>query len=98
MVGRMKNNLFYTDGTDEIVDDIVKASNEQITFAKSTFDRINTLDSKWFFQDGIPSLTFSTGRHIDYHKVSDDLEYINFEGMEIIHSTLQEWLINWCKS
>lgn len=98
MMGRMNNNWVYMDGSVEILDDLMGASTDQIKFTKSTIDRINTLDSKWLFQDGVPSLTFSTGRHLDYHKVSDDLEYINFEGMAIIHSALIKWFDKKCNS
>lgn len=93
MMGRMQNNHVYVDGSEEFLNQLVEKSQKDVVFKKSTFDRINGLDSKWFYQDGIPSLTFSTGRHLDYHRITDDIEYINFEGLEKIDSILYHWIM-----
>lgn len=94
MMGRMQNKKVYVNGTGKEVLALIGHSNESVDFMPSTLDRINSLDSKWFYQDNIPSVTFSKGRHLDYHKVSDDIEYINFKGMESIHLALFDWLIH----
>ncbi|MCB0754855.1 MAG: M28 family peptidase, partial [Flavobacteriales bacterium] len=41
-------------------------------------------DHTSFYLKDIPVLHFFTGQHEDYHKPSDDVEKINFEGMEMI--------------
>jgi hypothetical protein len=39
-------------------------------------------DHHSFYQAGIPILMMHTGLHSDYHRPSDDIEKINFEGVE----------------
>jgi Zn-dependent M28 family amino/carboxypeptidase len=41
-------------------------------------------DHTSFYLKNIPVLFFFTGTHDDYHKPSDDIEKVNFEGLEII--------------
>ncbi|MDP5011887.1 MAG: M20/M25/M40 family metallo-hydrolase, partial [Crocinitomicaceae bacterium] len=41
-------------------------------------------DHTSFYLKNIPVLFFFTGTHDDYHKPSDDVEKVNFEGLEII--------------
>ncbi len=43
-------------------------------------------DHTSFYLKDIPVLHFFTGQHEDYHKPSDDVEKVNFEGMEKIGS------------
>jgi aminopeptidase-like protein len=44
-------------------------------------DKIYECDLKTFAENGIPSLSFTTGIHSDYHKITDDEEFINYNGM-----------------
>jgi len=37
-----------------------------------------------FYQQDIPVLSFFTGQHEDYHKPSDDVDKINFEGIKTV--------------
>jgi len=41
-------------------------------------------DHTSFYLKNIPVLFFFTGTHDDYHKASDDIEKVNFEGLEIV--------------
>jgi hypothetical protein len=41
-------------------------------------------DHSSFYYTETPVLHFFTGQHSDYHKPSDDIEKVNFEGMELI--------------
>ena len=43
-----------------------------------------------FFQRSIPALYVHTGIHDDYHRPSDDVEKINFEGIQIVTRYLLE--------
>ena len=45
-------------------------------------------DHASFYYAGIPSLHFFTGQHEDYHKSSDDVEKINFDGIEMVAQLL----------
>ncbi len=46
-----------------------------------------------FYQAGIPSLHFWTGKHDDYHKPSDDAEKINFEAESQIISFIEALIL-----
>lgn len=45
-----------------------------------TEDGYGASDQTSFYEDGLPVLHFFTGTHSDYHKPSDDIDKINFEG------------------
>ncbi|MBU0486405.1 MAG: DUF4910 domain-containing protein, partial [Bacteroidetes bacterium] len=46
-----------------------------------TDNNISHTDASVFAKQNIPTLSFTTGMHDDYHKVSDDPEKINYDGM-----------------
>ncbi len=50
-------------------------------------------DASVFISNNIPTITFTTGIHDDYHKISDDAEKINYEGMEIIFNFTKSVLL-----
>ncbi len=84
MVGRMdgESTLYYdcTPDQENRMDSLVNITSD-LKIKKSTSDRINILDSKWFVEKNISGITLTTGMHSDYHKISDDAQYINFAGM-----------------
>lgn len=93
MVGRLNTERkLYYDCSEIIQDSLKLTSSNSIHLYKSTSDRLSTLDTKWFVLKNIPSITFSTGRHIDYHKTSDDIEYISFNGIIAISNLLFDWI------
>jgi aminopeptidase YwaD len=51
---------------------------------------IGPSDQTSFYLKNIPVLHFFTGQHSDYHRPSDDVEKINFEGEKMI----LEYIIN----
>ena len=57
-------------------------------------DTILNTDAGAFAQKGIASLSFTTGIHSDYHKISDTIDKINFKGMKII----QQYVLSVLKS
>lgn len=84
MVGRMDADCsLYFDCTpgQEINAEDSTIANIGLKIEKSTSERLLILDSKWFALKNIPGITLTTGLHADYHKISDDFEYINFIGM-----------------
>jgi aminopeptidase-like protein len=93
MVGRLNvQKSLYFDCNPALIKGIENSNSGTIQPVKSVTDRLNSLDSKWFAAKKIQSITFSTGKHIDYHKVTDDVEYINLEGIVLIEHYLLEWL------
>ncbi len=44
-------------------------------------EELKKLDTKYFYNQGVPCLNFTTGIHLDYHTPTDDAIYINFDGM-----------------
>lgn len=50
-------------------------------------------DATAFTNKNISTITFSTGIHDDYHKVSDTAEKINYEGMNTIFEYLNEIIL-----
>ena len=51
---------------------------------KTDSSGIGPSDHTSFYLKNIPVLHFFTGQHSDYHKPSDDVEKINFEGEQIV--------------
>jgi len=51
-------------------------------------------DYSSFCNKGIPALGFFTGAHSDYHKPSDDVELINFEGMEVVYELIKKVIVD----
>jgi Zn-dependent M28 family amino/carboxypeptidase len=92
MIGRLTSNLsLYYDNNEALPTPFENLVPNNLKLVESTSDRINMLDSKWLAQKGIPSITISTGKHLDYHKITDDIDYINFEGLALIENFLIEW-------
>jgi aminopeptidase-like protein len=56
---------------------------------------LEQLDTKVFLAARIPCINFSTGQHNDYHKTTDDVQYINFEGMLAIEKYLLQLLLSY---
>ncbi|WP_026630026.1 M20/M25/M40 family metallo-hydrolase [Dyadobacter alkalitolerans] len=61
----------------KLIPDLVKAQNLKYTVDSSG---VGASDHTSFYLKNIPVVQFFTGGHGDYHKVSDDIERINFEG------------------
>jgi len=47
-------------------------------------EKLTLLDTKRFYEAGIPCINFTTGIHNDYHKSSDDAKYVNYEALNDI--------------
>lgn len=94
MVGRMDKDLKIlkcTSAFDSILAN-VHATNLGIKMNAGEVKQLGFLDTKPYFEKGISCLNFSTGVHLDYHKPSDDADYINFEGMALIYTYLLQIL------
>ena len=91
MVGRMdpSSNALYASLSDP---GLFPKPNNFCKLVATDNKKIQLLDSKHFVAKGIPAISFSTGMHADYHKTSDDLQYLNLDGMVRVCLFLHDYL------
>jgi len=95
MIGRMDNTakklLVYGIGTSPAFNGLFEDADFQYVIDSSG---VGPTDHTSFYLKNIPVLSFFTGQHSDYHKMTDDVEKINFEGekkiLEKIVATIQK--------
>ena len=78
MIGRLEDSsssLFVSSNNPDFFQ--LASSNMRLVFDEG--ERLNLLDTRHFVH--LPCITFSTGIHSDYHKVSDDEDAIIYAGM-----------------
>ncbi len=94
MMGRLavSNPTLYV-SNNELGDSLFQSSEKMGCFYTDN-KRIELLDTKHFLKFGIPCITFTTGIHDDYHKTSDDWQYINFSGLKNELDYFKNWLLN----
>ena len=84
MIGRLRHDRLFIGGVDLIpqiarkVDEATRAHELSVT---SRFPAEGASDHAPFIRSGVPALFFFTGLHGDYHKPSDDMQFINLDGM-----------------
>lgn len=92
MVGRLKedNSLaVYGSGTSPVWTDLVNSINKdqfKLVFEESG---LGPSDHTSFYLADLPVLHFFTGQHEDYHKPTDDVARINFEGLASVTSFVE---------
>jgi hypothetical protein len=87
MVGRMQDNKLSVQATGSSPRwaSILERANVQAGFDLVLHpDPYQPTDVATFNQAGIPSLSFTTGAHVDYHKPSDTADKINYEDLDRI--------------
>ena len=92
MVGRMQNDSLIVYGVRTMpgLRDMLTRSNISNLQFKFDWSQLNDSDHYTFFLRSIPYAMLFSGEHPDYHRPSDDVEKLNFEGMEkITHVLLQ---------
>ena len=97
MVGRLnKENVLAVNGvgTSSNWNELIKESNKFNFQLKTSETGMGASDHTSFYLQDIPVLHFFTGQHGDYHKPSDDVDKINFEGMYKIHEFVKEIITN----
>ena len=85
MIGRLRHDLLYLGGIERLphLQGLVESRlKEEGLGVSGRFTADEESDHAPFIRAGVPSLFFFTGLHGDYHKPTDDLQFINFEGME----------------
>lgn len=92
MIGRMDNELkIIKCSSNEKAKSILEKVNVADFDLKMNVgeeNQLTLLDTKPFYLKEIACLNFTTGIHLDYHKPTDDAQYINFEGMVKIEKYL----------
>jgi len=95
MVGRLRNGQIQVIGTRTGAGLRQLMSTDRVsgdTWLDYTWEFKDNSDHWTFYQANIPSLCIHTGVHDDYHRPSDDIEKINFEGMQEVSRYLLEQL------
>jgi hypothetical protein len=83
MVGRLRDKVtVYGASTGDLLPDWLARANEGLGLELDLRRSITgNSDHYPFYQAGIPVLMPFTGLHTDYHRPSDDIERVNFEGV-----------------
>ena len=87
MVGRMKDNKLAAQatGTSPIWASLIERANVRAGFDIAMQpDPYQPTDVSSFNDASVPSLNFTTGAHVDYHKPSDTADKINYEDLDRI--------------
>jgi hypothetical protein len=84
MIGRLRHDLLYLGGVDQVPQlrgRIEERLQQEGLTLSGRFTADEASDHAPFLRAGIPALFFFTGLHGDYHKPTDDVQFINFDGM-----------------
>jgi Tol biopolymer transport system component len=87
MVGRLKDNRLELQGIGSAIEwkSVAEKKNVVSGFNLTMADDpYLPTDATSFYLKGIPTASFFTGVHNDYHTYADDVEFINFEGLQRI--------------
>ena len=85
MVGRLQNNnlILQGVGSSSAWPALIEKQNVPIGFNLTLqADPYLPTDVTAFYPKKVPVLNFFTGAHEDYHRPTDDVEHLNYEGME----------------
>lgn len=96
MIGRLKDDrlILYGTGTAKPFDGWIEELNEQYGFQlKKEPGGYGPSDHAAFYGKKIPVLHFFTGSHPDYHRPSDDVDKVNFVGMERIANMVADMVV-----
>jgi hypothetical protein len=82
MIGRMMDNklMIFGMGTAEKWEDIMNTANTDSLELNLVEDGTGSSDHTSFYYKNMPVLHYFTDTHSDYHRPSDDTEYINADG------------------
>jgi hypothetical protein len=91
MIGRMvdKKLLIFGIGSSPDWESILTSANTDSLELKLVPDGTGASDHTSFYNKGIPVLHYFTDTHSDYHRPSDDTEYIRFEEQVMVLSHVQ---------
>ncbi len=99
MVGRLdsKERILSVYGYSSLAkkDDFFRQTPKNIKYSIDENDKVIQTDAGTFASSGVYALSFTTGIHEDYHKISDEARYINLDGIEVIQHLLEQFLDQW---
>lgn len=86
MIGRMSDNrlMIFGTGTADSWESILTDANIDSLKINLVPDGTGASDHTSFYYKDIPVLHYFTDTHADYHRPSDDADYINYEGQELV--------------
>jgi len=93
MVGRLNEDrqlAIYGVGTTPVWNKIIHSIKKPKFKYSIQESGVGPSDHTSFYLEGIPVLHFFTGQHEDYHRPTDDVEKINFEGLGDIISYISQ--------
>ncbi|MDO9261805.1 MAG: M20/M25/M40 family metallo-hydrolase [Flavobacteriaceae bacterium] len=96
MVGRLDNEqriAIHGTGTSPIWDTVLDAIKTPSFKVNKHESGVGPSDHTSFYLQDIPVLHFFTGQHKDYHKPSDDADYINYKGLELVVDYIESLLL-----
>lgn len=95
MVGRLRDGNIEVGGTrcGRGLRQLMSTSRLPDAHLDFTWEYKENSDHWTFYQRDIPALYVHTGTHYDYHRPSDDVEKINFSGMQLITRYLLEQVV-----
>ncbi len=84
MVGRLKDNKLAVNGSGTSTEWVSELPKIALTGIEPVFSEsgVGPSDHTSFYYLDLPVLHFFTGQHEDYHKPSDDVDKINFTGIQ----------------
>ena len=97
MVGRLDSNrrlAIYGIGTSPLFKPALDKCNTFNFQSKFDSSGVGPSDHTSFYLEDVPVLHFFTGQHKDYHKPTDDTEFINFEGIEIVADYIESIVLH----
>jgi len=95
MVGRMHDNklVIHGTGTSPVWNTTITEKNPYKLDLVLKPSGVGPSDHTSFYYQDLPVLHFFTGQHEDYHKPSDDVDKINFDGISLVINYIK-YIIN----
>lgn len=95
MIGRLNNEqlLIFGTGTSDGWQTLISKANTDSLSIKSIPDGVGASDHTSFYNKEIPVLHYFTDTHSDYHRPSDDINFINTEGQDKILEHVKKVII-----
>lgn len=96
MVGRMAkvNPTIYYTNSQNWENSLITTEHPDFKLSSMDSTRLDLLDTKIFHSNNINVVTFTTGMHDDYHKTTDDSEFLNLKGMYDLTKYVESWILN----
>ena len=84
MIGRLRESLILSGiGSSSVWRGVIERRNAPVGLSLSLVEDVRLpTDTSAFYPHGVPILNAFTGAHTDYHRPSDTIDKLNFEGME----------------